>query len=67
MSMKNAVATAGINVVKRFGEARLLLWESQHWTKKSEARSRREAKRGSTRALRRSARAHIADSNVGEV
>lgn len=62
--MKNIIATAPINTVKRFAEAKLLLWEAGYWTKGSERRARREAKKQLHRAIRRSERAHIAEQVV---
>lgn len=57
--MKNAIAAANRNVVKRAAEAKLLLWEAGHWTKGAERRARRDAKKMYHRALRRAAAAAI--------
>lgn len=58
---KNAVATARAGVVKRFTEGVLLLWESGYWVKNAERRARRDAKKLTNRAIRRSKAANIAD------
>jgi hypothetical protein len=57
--VKNAVAAAPRNVTRRFAEAKLLLREAGHWTKGSERRARRDAKKMLHRALRRAAVATI--------
>jgi len=57
--MKNAIAAAPRNITRRAAEAKLLLWEAGYWTKGSERRARREAKKMLHRALRRSAAAAI--------
>lgn len=52
----NALSPAAMKALSR---AKRLREESNHWTKKSQARSHRAAKRNLTRVARRTARALI--------